>query len=449
MTSRLLNAELRCSVRTLPTAEPQVLHFDLHGHHVLFDANSLAAVHVSPEAAAEFDRRPADAARFSGILFSRAAPQWPPFFGSPQKITLLVTNRCNLACRYCFIRDEIARGALTADDMSIDVARRALDLLRGDISVSFFGGEPLLAWQRVSEIVTDAERRAKGRKIQLHVTTNGTLLDDVISQFIRDHRMSVLVSLDGPPDVHNANRPIAFHPDPICQPPNSWTETLRGLSRLQGAKVIPYLRATYDDPDTDLAALLHFFKTQLVDEHLASGCSIEPAVLTEGCRTSDPARADLSCLAARYHQAAVWYADQARQGKPFDFMPFRKMLGRILYTRHMKSECGAGVGYLTVGPDGTIYACHKAGCALGNVIDGIDEVRRFPWSDNRVYRDSACMSCWARYLCGGGCRHHRLTLSGDVLGPAPACCAIQQTIIRESLWILAELGPDLLRRFIR
>ena len=80
---------------------------------------------------------------------------------------------------------------------------------------------------------------------------------------------------------------------------------------------------------------------------------------------------------------------------------------------------------------------------------GVDERLRAAWSDNRVYQGPGCMACWARYLCGGGCRHHRLEISGRIDAPAPAQRRIRKIIIRECLWILCELGPEKLKAFIR
>jgi uncharacterized protein len=329
-------------------------------------------------------------------------------------------------------------------------------LLQADVSVSFFGGEPLLAWDSLVAIAQQAQKRAAEpsapdpsrrtagqKKVSLHVTTNATLLDAERAAFLKENGFSILVSLDGPREVHNANRPL---PDG-----DSYARALAGLELLSKAGIGKrvFLRATFDDPDTDLAGLLGYFRG-VCDQGLATGVSIEPAVLSEDCRTADLECVGFDRLAVRYHEAAEWYVAQVRAGTPFDFAPFRKAIQRILYTRHMHSECGAGVGYLTIGPEGNIYACHKASqCRIGDLRYGVDELARSAWSDNRIYTRSECMTCWARYLCGGGCRHHRLALTGDVRGHAPVLCAERQMLLREALWIVAELGPERLKEFIR
>jgi len=434
---RVLNAEVSFHTPTAPTAEPRVELLKLYGRHVLFDVNSLLAVEVSASAAQYVRERGEAPPQVHGALWCGQQPQWPLMQSPPMKLVLLVSMACNLNCRYCFATANRSKSA----HMPRDVALRALDLLRGPINVSFFGGEPLLAWDTVKAVCEEAVKRTpEGKRPRLHVTTNGTLLDADRAATIKRYGMSVLVSLDGPHDVHNAQRPMGTR--------DSFNATMDGLRQLKAAGVRAFLRATFDDPDTDLAALMAFF-AGLADAGLAGGVSIEPAVLSEGCGTGVLTMAGIEQLSKRYHQAAQWYVERARAGTPLDFPPFRKMIERILYTRHAKSECGAGVGYLTVAPDGAIHACHKAGCEIGHLDYGVDEARRAAWADNRVYVQGDCMSCWARYLCGGGCRHHRLALSGDLHGASPAPCAVKKMLITEALWIIAELGPERCKEFIR
>ena len=163
---QLLNAEISCAAPTIPTAEPQVEVMNLHGRHVLFDANSLVAVSV-PSAVADAARRgevaASDLGQCGGALWSRAQPQWPLRPGRPQKITLSVTNRCNLACGYCFVQDAIRRGEVRAQSMTLEIATAALDLLKGEVNVSFFGGEPLMEIELMRQVVAEGRRRSAAR----------------------------------------------------------------------------------------------------------------------------------------------------------------------------------------------------------------------------------------------------------------------------------------------
>ena len=139
----------------------------------------------------------------------------------------------------------------------------------------------------------------------------------------------------------------------------------------------------------------------------------------------------------------------ARAGRPPGFFHFLKLLHRILYARHAGTECGAGVGYVTVAPDGTLYACHReSGTRIGHVDSGFDEEARAPWCDNRVYSRNGCMKCWARHLCGGGCRQARLELTGSLHAAVPEQCFLMRIMIKECLWILTQLTPNQISKVI-
>ena len=444
MTTRILNAEIHCRVPTRPTAAPDVHLWNLRGHWVALDANSLVAIGMADDAAAMFQSTGGETFAWGGMFCSTGKPQFS-LRGNTTclKLVLNLTNRCNLDCRYCFVHDAVRRGYAKEQDLPIEAGVRALGLLPGDVNVSFFGGEPLLNWETLVGVTEAAGDLAvqRNKASRFHVTTNATLVDDDRADYLKRAGFSVLVSIDGPEAVHNAQRPAAEG--------NSHEQTMLGLCALKKAGVSAYARATFDDPDTDLAALLGYFR-DLRDDGLITGVSIEPAVLTEGCGTSDLADDAVDRLAARYHEAAEWYAEELQRDKPpLDFAPFRKRLQRLLRPHHVASECGAGVGYLTVNPDGAIHSCHKGECQIGHVDTGVDEHLRTPWRDNRFYARAECVSCWARHLCGGGCRHHRLTLTGELLGSTPAVCRVRRDMLKECLWILAEVGPERLKEVIR
>jgi radical SAM protein with 4Fe4S-binding SPASM domain len=125
---------------------------------------------------------------------------------------------------------------------------------------------------------------------------------------------------------------------------------------------------------------------------------------------------------------------------------------RILDAQAQPSECGAGRGYLTVGPDGRLYACHREACTqIGWLRDGKPEfsLERLRWIENRVSANADCMRCWARYLCGGGCRQAKAELAGSLHKNLESLCDLKRTLLRETFWILAQLGPDVDRLFPR
>ena len=493
---RILNRNLAPSVPTIPAAEPDVRFFKIHGERLVFDANSLCLVHVGERLFADLkalngetaDDGPQTADKavggqpsavgrhaFRGLLFSAEKPQFRLARATPvRRLVLNVTHGCNLACKYCF-----AGGHHDEPTMSLDTAMRGVALMdpRATLDIAFFGGEPLLAWDLVRRVMDEASRLAKRRgvKAKFHITTNGTLLDEEKIAFLRSRPCSLLVSLDGPKDIHDAARPfrcgtaaracpaegggcesgVAQPPAPV--PPKAGAvnqssfdavmNVLQTAAKLGMSKRI-MARATFFPRDARLVERLEFF-AETEDAGLIGGYSVEPAVLGEGCARRGDESFDRAALAAEYHAAAAWFVDRVRRKRRVGFFHFRKLLERIVLAKHAGSECGAGNGYVTVAPDGTIHACHREGTAIGHVDYGIDEERRAAWTDNRLYKRPGCMRCWARYLCGGGCRQARLELGGDLDAPVPGRCFIQRTLLRECFWMLTQLRRHEIERVVR
>jgi len=439
---QILNAKLVPAVPTVPTAEPEVRVFRLHGEYVAFDVNSLCAVHVDERIARELQR--SNGQVFGGLLFSRRKPQFRLSRSAPvRRIVLNVTHACNLACGYCF-----AGGNRSGSVMRVEVARKAVRLLdtRTPIDLAFFGGEPLMAWNLIRQVMTEARALAAKRNVRakFHITSNALLLDEEKVRFLSEQPCSMLVSLDGPEDIHNAARPAR---DPNR---NSFRGTMDALGRARntplGRRIMA--RATFDTADPQLVRRLEFL-AGLDDAGLIRGYSIEPAVLGEGCARR-AGGLDRNAVADEYHAAAQWFVGRLHAKKAANFFHFRKLIERILYARHAGSECGAGNGYVTVAPDGTIYACHReAGTQVGHVDYGFDEEARSAWADNRLYARNGCTRCWARYLCGGGCRQACLELAGDLRAPVAERCFLQQTLLRECFWILTQLSRDEISRVVK
>ena len=435
MYAKVLNAKLSPRVPMIDAAEPDVRFFNLHAERVVFDANSLCAVHVDEHA--EQAIRSNEENVFQGLLFSRNKPQFRLARATPvRRVVLNVTHACNLACTYCF-----AGGNQPGAGMSITTARKGIQLLdpRSTVDIAFFGGEPLLAWDLVKQVMKEAHDLARKRKTRakFHITTNGLLLDEAKVKFLSQQPCSTLVSLDGPEAIHNAARPAR---DPKV---NSFARTLKALECARGSALGQRImaRATFNTSEPQLVRRLEFF-AGLDDEGLIRGYSIEPAVLGEGCAHRG-GKLDRQAIVREYHEAAEWFVTRIQAGRSANFFHFRKLLDRILHAKHSGSECGAGNGYITVGADGTLYACHReAGTRIGHVDYGFDEELRSCWADNRVYARNGCMKCWARYLCGGGCRQACLELAGNLYTSVPERCFLQKTMLKECLWILTQVERE-------
>jgi len=418
----------------LRIAQPEVKVFSWRdGTHVAFDVNSLAALQVSEKLAGRIRKRKLP--NLSGVLWTGLAPEFdpPPPLCPVRKIVLNVTHGCNLACTYCF-----ARKHKRMPTMSARTALDALQLFAENvpISVAFFGGEPLLAWDIVTTVAERAIALARERKVgcRLHVTTNGTLIDAVKAAALKRYGFSVLLSLDGPEKIHNETRP--------AKRGNSFKKTMEALDALNAAGIRPTIRATFTADAPKLIQRLDFF-AKLFDQRKISGASVEPVVLSEGCGYGDsqPRAAVPHKPETIWHEAAKWFVRRVKSGKtPFPLHYFRVYLKRFLQGRPAGAECGAGRGYLTIGPKGEMFACHReTHCGIGHVESGFDAAERAKWLDNRIRLDGECGKCWARYWCGGGCRQARLELVGAIDGNTPAWCAERRAILKEVLWIAAQL----------
>lgn len=416
-------------------AEPQVTALDVRGHGVAFDSNSLCALQGTPEAAARIA-----AADGRGLLHCRLKPAVRTEPQEVRAICLVLTHRCNLRCRYCF---EHAYGD-RASDLSFDDARRSFDLFppHGDLSVSFFGGEPLLRFDLIERIVAEAEAMARRRNVSVsfHLTTNGTLLSREIAAFLDEHRFSVIVSLDGDTATHDRLR-------------GAHAETMRGLAQLTGLGLAARttLRSTFTAERLTLVERLAFLNA-LVRAGLAANVSVEPVSLPPTHPLAITA-ANTGALAEEYHAAGQWMIAELRAGRRPVFFHFDKLAGRIALGSPAPTECGAGWHYVTVDPTGRLHACHREGAIIGSVRDGIDLGRARCWADNSLR--AACERCWLRYVCGGGCRADSLqncaggfTRDPRAVGPDPVMCAIKEIMVREVLWMLCELTIEETRQWL-
>ena len=423
--------------RPMYRTDPETATVDLRGTPVEFDVN---AARVLGDRDQPIRQKP---------VFARHEPKI-------HKITLEVTHACNLACRYCFVREQYP------DDkaMPLTVAQKAFKRLLPkdrDIGVTFFGGEPLVAWDMLSQFVPWAlgvcsERRVKlpaggdrAQRCTFHVTTNGTLLSPSRIVFLKRNNFSFITSLDGPPDVHNAQRPMRKEGD------DSHAATLRGLHLLGKAGLgrKNTIRATFDKPSLDgrdetwLVERMAYL-VGLCRQGLAANVSIEPAFANCAdvicIREASDGTDYVKSLEPAYWLAAEWYVRERREGRQVRFFHFDKFVDRIRKGVQQPTECGAGFGVCSVSPDGTVCACHReSGTAIGHIDDGIDEAARAPWLDNRLYARRGCMECWARYLCGGGCRMDSLLHLAEIHQPCPWECEFKRLLCRVALWIDREL----------
>lgn len=352
-------------------------------------------------------------------------------------LCLHVAHDCNLRCRYCF--GKTGSFGMTRELMPERVAKAAIDFLlarsggRRNLNVDFFGGEPLLNFGVVRSSVEHgrAEAARLGKRIEFTLTTNAVLLDDDVARFLNDNDMLVVLSLDGRKETHDRMRVAPGGG-------GSYDEVVPRVRRFIASRPPEsyFVRGTYTRANLDFASDVM---------HLADlGCrsiSVEPVV---GARdTSYGIRADdLDAIGREYERLATLFLERHARGEGFSFYHFNVDLDGGPCLARRLAGCGAGVDYLAVAPDGSIYPCHqfvgRREFLMGDVFKGevdCELVERFRGA--HVYTKRGCAECWARFICSGGCHASAYASSGDILTPDPVACAIQKKRIECALAVQA------------
>ncbi|MBS6704837.1 MAG: thioether cross-link-forming SCIFF peptide maturase [Lachnospiraceae bacterium] len=357
-------------------------------------------------------------------------------------LCLHIAHDCNLACRYCFAEEGEYHGRRAL--MSLEVGKKALDFLiansgsRRNLEVDFFGGEPLMNWQVVKDLVAYGREQEKihNKNFRFTLTTNGVLLDDEVMEFCNKEMGNVVLSIDGRKEVHDFMRPFrkgAGSYDLIVPKFQKFAE-----SRNQDNY---YVRGTFTHYNLDFAAdVLH-----LADLGFKQ-ISVEPVVAPP---TEDYAirEEDLPIIFEQYDLLAKEMIKRHKEGRGFNFFHFMIDLtgGPCVYKR--LSGCGSGTEYLAVTPWGDFYPCHQfvgnEEFLLGNVDEGI--VRTDLTCDFKkcnVYSKKECSSCFARFYCSGGCAANSYNFTGKINDVYEIGCKMQQKRIECALMIKAALAEE-------
>lgn len=376
------------------------------------------------------------------VLFRAATPvtyeQLYPDDAHIKSMCLHICHDCNLRCRYCFA----GQGDYHMGERSMltsEVGRQAIDFLievsgpRHNLDIDFFGGEPLMNWPVVEDLVAYAEKRGEetGKDLRLTMTTNALLLDKDKRDFINKHFKNVVLSMDGRPEVHDHMRPApngksSF--DPVMQ-------NIKAMVEERGDQEF-YVRGTYTKENLDFAEDVKYMAEQDLRQ-----LSIEP-VVAEDTMPYALSEEDLPVLEQQYEDLARYYVEEKDGDHPFRFFHFLLDLdeGPCAYKR--LKGCGVGTEYIAVTPTGDIYPCHQfvgeENFRMGNVADGPeglnpDLVKVF--QDRLLPHQTECDSCWAKYFCTGGClaNHYHATGSMDELYGLG--CALQKKRLEAALWI--------------
>ena len=357
-------------------------------------------------------------------------------------LCLHIAHDCNLACKYCFAGEGEYHGKRAL--MSLEVGKKALDFLvknsgnRVNLEVDFFGGEPLLNWQVVKDLVAYGRslEEPNHKKFRFTLTTNGILLDDEVLEFVNKEMSNVVLSIDGRKEIHDLMRPHRGGQGSYDEVVPKYKKAAESRNQMNY-----YVRGTFTRNNLDFAEDVK----HLADEGFEQ-ISVEPVVARP---EEDYAlrMEDVPAILREYDELALEYIRRKKAGKGFNFFHFMIDLEGGPCVAKRLSGCGSGTEYLAVTPWGDLYPCHQfvgqEEFLMGNVEDGIVRTDiRDQFKECNVYAKDQCRDCFAKFYCSGGCAANAYNNSGDINGSYELGCELQRKRVECAIMIKAALADE-------
>ena len=357
-------------------------------------------------------------------------------------LCLHIAHDCNLACRYCFAEEGEYHGRRAL--MSFEVGKKALDFLvansgnRVNLEVDFFGGEPLMNWDVVKQLVEYGRSLEKpnNKKFRFTLTTNGILLNDEILEFVNKEMGNIVLSIDGRKEINDKMRPFRGGQGSYDIIVPKFQKVAESRDQMNY-----YVRGTFTHNNLD------FSKDVL---HLADlgfkQISVEPVVAQP---TDDYAirEEDIPILKEEYDKLAVEMIKRKKEGKAFNFFHFMIDLQGGPCVAKRLSGCGSGTEYLAVTPWGDLYPCHQfvgnEKFLMGNVDTGVvrDDIRD-EFKCCNVYAKDKCKKCFAKFYCSGGCAANSYNFHGNINDAYDIGCELQRKRIECAIMLKAAEAAE-------
>ncbi|MCM1264307.1 MAG: thioether cross-link-forming SCIFF peptide maturase, partial [Butyrivibrio sp.] len=357
-------------------------------------------------------------------------------------LCLHIAHDCNLTCKYCFAKEGEYHGKRAL--MSFEVGKKALDFLvansgnRVNLEVDFFGGEPLLNWNVVKELVEYGRSIEKehNKKFRFTLTTNGILLNDEILEFANKEMGNIVLSIDGRKEVNDMMRPHRGGQ-------GSYDEIVPKFKHVADSRnqMNYYVRGTYTRNNLDFSEDV---------KHLADlgfeQISVEPVV----AKPEDDyslREEDVPKLLEEYDKLALEYLKRKKEGKGFNFFHFMIDLEGGPCVAKRLSGCGSGDEYLAVTPWGDLYPCHQfvgnEDFLMGNVDEGITRPDiRDSFKNCNVYTKEKCRDCFAKFYCSGGCAANSYQFHGNINDAYDIGCKLQRKRVECAIMIKAAMAQE-------
>ncbi len=359
------------------------------------------------------------------LVGEEAAParlEAPPEDFPLQSLVMNLTNQCNLSCAYCyeFGADKVATPEGKPKFMDFETAKASVDFLftqssgRRAVHITFFGGETLMNFPLLKQVVTYANESAakSGRRVDFSLTTNATLLTPQIIQFLSENRIGVTVSMDGPAEMHDQLRVFSNGGGSydIVAP------RVKALIASHRTRPIT-ARVTLTRGVTDVVKIFRHLKNDLGFHEVGFA-----PVTTSPDRLYAIGERGMDGVLDQFHQLAEEYLDYALRGQMHGFSNVSDTIAELYQGVNKSHPCGAALGLVGVGPSGDIAPCHRFvdsdTHALGHISKGIDKTKQAEFlARGHVNGKYECQTCWARPLCAGGCHHEAYVRYGDTGHP--------------------------------
>ena len=362
---------------------------------------------------------------------------------SPVKAMCLhVAHDCNQRCSYCFASTgDFGEGRKLLD---ADTGKKAIDFLltqskgRKNLELDFFGGEPLMNFEVVKEIVAYARSKEKeyNKNFRFTITTNGMLLNDDIIDYINREMSNIVLSIDGRKEVNDRVRVR-------CDKTGSYDKIVPNYQKLVAKRGQDqyYVRGTFTKYNLDFAKDVMHLNDIGFDQ-----VSVEPVV-------ADPQQpyalteSDLPQIFDEYENLAKQLIEKKKNGKGFNFFHFMLDLDQGPCAIKRLRGCGCGNEYVAVTPDGDIYPCHQfvgmEEWKMGSVLDDTFDLKRKDYfAKANIYGKEDCKNCWAKFYCSGGCNANNLQYAGDVLKPHKLSCELEKKRLECAIMIKAAMADE-------
>ncbi|GAA4654523.1 thioether cross-link-forming SCIFF peptide maturase [Anaerocolumna aminovalerica] len=352
-------------------------------------------------------------------------------------LCLHIAHDCNLACRYCFAEEGEYHGH--RELMSYEVGKRALDFLiansgnRRNLEVDFFGGEPLMNFEVVKELVKYGREQEKlhNKKFRFTLTTNGILLDNEVEEFLNKEMSNVVLSIDGRKEVNDLMRPSR-------NGKGSYDIIIPKFIKLAEDRnqTNYYVRGTFTRNNLDFSEDVKHF-AELGFKQI----SVEPVVsLPE--ESYSIREEDIPKICQEYDKLAKYMLKKKKEGKDFNFFHFMIDLSGGPCVAKRLSGCGSGTEYLAVTPWGDFYPCHQfvgeTEYLMGNVYEGIKRTDlREDFKQCNVYSKEKCKKCFARFYCSGGCAANSYKFQGQIDDTYDIGCELQRKRVECAIMLKA------------